>query len=105
MQTEVKSSGRPSYRDRSGASPDSVARPLDALPLSHREALVLVVLGRLDHAQAAQVLGVPVGTLVARVIHARDALGRSFMEPVGHRPANAANGRQRSAPHLRLVKS
>lgn len=105
VQTDLKFVGRTAARDRSSFAPDGVARSLDGLPLSHREALVLVVLGRLDHAHAAQVLGVPVGTLVTRVIHARDALGRSFMEPVGQRPGLAGVGGQRSVPHLRLVKS
>ena len=72
---------------------------LDALTLGDREALVLVVLARLDYAKVADILGVPIGSLVARLTHARDSLGSSLWTAPSGTPRAKATG------HLRLVKS
>ena len=80
--------------------------PLGSLPANEREALALVVLGRLDYPVAAQALGIPVGTLVTRVIQARDRLGDSLeTSPAPHKTAAARHGTARPVSHLRLVKS
>lgn len=73
---------------------------LDALTLGDREALLLVVLARLDYPKIADILGVPIGTLVARLTHARDALGTSLWTAPSAMPRAKATGY-----HLRLVKS
>lgn len=73
---------------------------LDGLTLGDREALLLVVLARLDYAKAADVLGIPIGTLIARLTHARDSLGTSLWATSAGMPRTRAVG-----PHLRLVKS
>jgi RNA polymerase sigma-70 factor (ECF subfamily) len=51
-----------------------VARAVDVLPEEQREALLLVVLEGLSYAEAAQVLGIPDGTLMSRLSRARAAL-------------------------------
>lgn len=51
-----------------------MARAIDALPQDQREALLLVVLEGLSYAEAAQVIGIPVGTLMSRLGRARAAL-------------------------------
>lgn len=48
------------------------------LPAIQREALWLVVVEGLDYAEAAQVLGVPQGTLRSRLSRAREALRRGI---------------------------
>lgn len=88
---------------RQGAAAPHVregGRGLDGLTLGDREALVLVVLARLDYPRAAEVLGVPIGTLIARLTHARDTLGTSLWTAPSAMPRAKATGH-----HLRLVKS
>lgn len=56
------------------AAIQDVAAAFMRLPRAQREALWLVVVEGLDYAQAAQILGVPVGTVRSRLSRARDAL-------------------------------
>jgi len=49
-------------------------RALDALPEAQRDALALVALEDMSYAQAAQVLGIPLGTLMSRLARARTSL-------------------------------
>lgn len=51
-----------------------LARAIDTLPGDQREALLLVVLEDMPYADAAAILGVPVGTLMSRLGRARAAL-------------------------------
>lgn len=73
---------------------------LDGLTLGDREALLLVVLARLEYPKAADVLGIPIGTLIARLTHARDSLGTSLWTTPSAMPRGKTAGH-----HLRLVKS
>lgn len=52
----------------------ALAAALSALPLEQRAAVVLVDQDGYDYHSAAEVLGVPVGTLGSRLAHARTAL-------------------------------
>jgi RNA polymerase sigma factor (sigma-70 family) len=67
------------------AGPDShaglrdILAALDALPEEQRSLLLLVGVEDLSYAQAAQVLGLPVGTVMSRLSRAR-ARVRDFME-------------------------
>lgn len=67
------------------AEPDShaglrdILAALDALPEEQRSLLLLVGVEDLSYAQAAQVLGLPVGTVMSRLSRAR-ARVRDFME-------------------------
>jgi len=51
-----------------------MARAIDALAAEQREALLLVVLEGLSYAEAADVLAIPMGTLMSRLGRARAAL-------------------------------
>ncbi len=53
---------------------DHVQDALNQLPLELRETLLLVVVGELTHQEAADVLGVPLGTVLSRVSRARRRL-------------------------------
>lgn len=100
MQSGGTGSGRTAYPASGTLEP--VQDDLFAdLALNEREALVIVVLGGLDHPVAAQVLGVPTGVLVTRVTQARERLGHTpwAARSPGRKPS------ARTAGHLRLVKS
>ena len=64
-------------------SANLVAQALDRLPAQHREVIVLVGLEEMSYRDAAEVIGVPVGTVVSRLARARSAL-RQILEDRGH---------------------
>jgi DNA-directed RNA polymerase specialized sigma24 family protein len=76
-----------------------IERLISAMPLEQREALLLVVLERLSHAEAAAVLEIPFAALIERLTRARAALSRSPSTSV-----TALATRRGGAPHLRLIK-
>jgi RNA polymerase sigma-70 factor (ECF subfamily) len=53
---------------------DEMQHSLDRLPMELRESLLLVVVGELTHQEAADLLGVPLGTVLSRVSRARQRL-------------------------------
>jgi RNA polymerase sigma-70 factor, ECF subfamily len=53
---------------------DEMQQALDRLPAALRETLLLVVVGELTHQEAAEVLDVPLGTVLSRVSRARERL-------------------------------
>ncbi len=53
---------------------DEMQHALDRLPKELRESLLLVVVGELTHQEAADELGVPLGTVLSRVSRARRRL-------------------------------
>jgi RNA polymerase sigma-70 factor (ECF subfamily) len=85
--------GRDRPRDyRAEGLPSSLAEGLSRLRLDEREALLLVVVERLSHAEAARVLRVSPATLIARLGRARATLAA----------AGTAGPRRRD--HLKLVR-
>jgi len=50
---------------------DEMQKALDRLPAELRESLLLVIVGELTHQQTADLLGVPIGTVLSRVSRAR----------------------------------
>jgi RNA polymerase sigma-70 factor (ECF subfamily) len=57
-----------------------MARAIEKLSPDHREALLLVAVEGLSYAEAAEVLGIPLGTLMSRLGRARTALARMTQE-------------------------
>jgi RNA polymerase sigma-70 factor (ECF subfamily) len=53
---------------------DEMQHALEKLPLELRESLLLVVVGELTHQETADLLGVPLGTVLSRVSRARQRL-------------------------------
>ena len=53
---------------------DEMQHALERLPNDLRESLLLVVVGELTHQEVADVLGVPLGTVLSRVSRARQRL-------------------------------
>ncbi|MDX3685403.1 RNA polymerase sigma factor [Streptomyces sp. AK04-4c] len=74
----------------------AVHRALGGLRRQEREVLVLCVWSGLDYAEAAEALGVPVGTVRSRLSRARTRLRRLTDEELG--PAREARGGERGAP-------
>lgn len=67
-----------------------MARAIDTLPLEQKEALLLIALEGLPYQEAADILKVPLGTLMSRLGRARAALRLATGTP--------------AEPHLRTVK-
>ena len=51
-----------------------VDRAMQALPDEQREAIALVLVEGLSYKEAAQTLGIPMGTLTSRLVRGRGAL-------------------------------
>lgn len=57
---------------------DATERALDSLPPDQREILLLVCYQELTYAEAAEVLAIPVGTVMSRLARARSALAQKL---------------------------
>jgi RNA polymerase sigma-70 factor (ECF subfamily) len=60
---------------------------LATLPLAMREVLLLVTVEEYSYAETAQLLGVPVGTVMSRLHRARERLREALDAPLPERPA------------------
>jgi RNA polymerase sigma-70 factor, ECF subfamily len=56
-------------------------RAIQGLPPAQREALLLVVIGGLDYKAAAEVLDIPIGTVMSRISRARATLREKAADP------------------------
>jgi RNA polymerase sigma-70 factor (ECF subfamily) len=70
---------------------------LDRLPAELRETLLLVVVGELTHQEAADLQGIPLGTVLSRVSRARSRL-RAFMLESAPTGNGHASSRRTSSP-------
>ena len=84
----------------------NMERAVRNLPLELREALLLVVLERFSHTEAAQALEIPLATLVERLARGRALLAAALTQRTATAPnrARAQPPPVRGAPHLRLIK-
>ncbi|MFJ3302022.1 RNA polymerase sigma factor [Streptomyces sp. NPDC086549] len=64
-----------------GEAPGTLAGALAELPARHRDVLLVIAWGELDYAEAAQALGIPVGTVRSRLHRARTKLRRALGGP------------------------
>lgn len=81
--------GDPFGDELSGAMQRALAR----LPEELRETLLLVVVGELSHQEAADLQGIPLGTVLSRVSRARGRLREYLLESRDQGSRVAANGR------------
>ena len=79
----------PFFDELSGAMQRALAR----LPDELRETLLLVVVGELTHQEAADLQGVPLGTVLSRVSRARGRLREYLLEAHGQAAAHLGNGK------------
>ncbi len=68
----AESAAMPAQLDR--LELEAVLAALDALPGPQREAITLIALEDLSYSEAAEILGVPLGTLMSRLARGREAL-------------------------------
>ena len=86
-----------------GSRREAISKALDVLATEEREALLLVVLEGFSYQEAAEIIGAPKATLVARLMRARAGLAAA--QGVEPRSRGARSATQRSAAgHLRVVK-
>ncbi len=71
-------------------SVDQIAQALDQLPQQHREILLLVSLEEMSYRETAEIVGVPIGTVMSRLSRARSKMQEILEE--------------RGTPILRRVK-
>lgn len=74
---------------------DRLRRGLDALPFASREVIALCELDELSYAEAAEVIGVPVGTVRSRLHRARGLLLRKLVAEERACVAVSSNRRRR----------
>lgn len=77
---EVGSDEHDAFRDELS---DEMQRALQQLPHELKETLLLVVVAELTHQEAADLLGVPLGTVLSRVSRARKRLREYLMAESG----------------------
>jgi RNA polymerase sigma-70 factor (ECF subfamily) len=61
-------------------SQDSIVQALSAVPHDFRDAIVLVDIGDFSYQEAAQILDVPIGTVMSRLHRGRRILKRELAE-------------------------
>lgn len=71
----------------------AMQRALGRLPEELRETLLLVVVGELTHQEAADLQGIPLGTVLSRVSRARARLREYLLESRTGVPRHADDGR------------
>ena len=78
--TDGEGSVAPAQEERLSVS--VIASALDRLPAQHREVIVLVGLEEMSYRDVADILGVPMGTVMSRLSRAREQL-RQILEERG----------------------
>ncbi|MFH1679952.1 MAG: sigma-70 family RNA polymerase sigma factor [Candidatus Eisenbacteria bacterium] len=76
---------RPDLLAERGEAVERVWRGLDALDPKSREVIVLKDLEGYRYREIAEILGVPIGTVMSRLFHARQKLKEKLMAGEGHR--------------------
>jgi RNA polymerase sigma-70 factor (ECF subfamily) len=94
--------GRGGALPKPGSRREAISKALDVLATEEREALLLVVLEGFSYQEAAEIIGAPKATLVARVMRARAGLAAA--QGFDPRTRSTAAQPQRSGGHLRIVK-
>jgi RNA polymerase sigma-70 factor (ECF subfamily) len=94
--------GRGGAPIRPGSRREAISKLLEMLATEEREALLLVALEGFSYQEAAEIIGAPKATLIARLMRARAALAAAQGLDPRSRPVHTTP--QRGAGHLRVVK-
>lgn len=79
--TDGEGSEPPAQEERLSAA--LIGQALDRLPAQHREVIVLVGLEEMSYRDVAEILAIPIGTVMSRLSRARATL-RDILEQQGH---------------------
>ncbi|MFM0501455.1 RNA polymerase sigma factor [Paraburkholderia caffeinilytica] len=74
-----------------------IVSAVQRLPEAQRVVMLLVGVEGLSYNEAAEALGVPVGTIMSRLSRARQAIGALFSDPKEKRLRSAANSKDQGA--------
>jgi RNA polymerase sigma-70 factor (ECF subfamily) len=66
------------------SSTQQVESAIGDLPLHYRETLLLCDLEEMSYREAAQILSIPIGTVMSRLSRARKVLSESLVSMLGH---------------------
>lgn len=80
----------PASRRDASVTKCEVNAALQRLPLEQRQTVLLVSIEGLSYAEAASVLGVPIGTVMSRLARGRDKLRQLLEHPAGGAGASAS---------------
>ena len=94
--------GRGAGAPKPGSRREAIVKALDVLAAEEREALLLIVLEGFNYQEAAEIIGAPKATLLARLMRARAALAAA--QGLDPRSRPSALPPPRIAGHLRVVK-
>jgi RNA polymerase sigma-70 factor (ECF subfamily) len=70
-----------------------IVKAVQRLPEAQRVVMLLVGVEGLSYSEAAQTLGVPIGTIMSRLSRARHSIGALFSDQKEKRVRNAVNGK------------
>lgn len=74
-----------------------IVSAVQRLPEAQRMVMLLVGVEGLSYNEAAEALGVPIGTIMSRLSRARQAIGALFSDPEEKRVISAANSKDQGA--------
>src|SRR3984957_4598553 len=72
-----------------------VQRAIDDLPVGYREALLLCEVEEMSYQEIAEILSIPIGTVMSRLARARKAVRESFLNT----PGTALSGKRLASSH------
>ena len=87
-QLEAKSGADDEERVVERLSQDSIVEALSAVPHNYRDAVVLVDIGDFSYADAAQILDVPIGTIMSRLHRGRRILKQELASTAAEEEAS-----------------
>jgi RNA polymerase sigma-70 factor (ECF subfamily) len=87
LEIALSNGSRPAEDPSRDELTDEMQHALDRLPPELKETLILVVVAELTHQEAAEMLGVPLGTVLSRVSRARNRL-REYLTPTQNNEQN-----------------
>jgi RNA polymerase sigma-70 factor (ECF subfamily) len=103
VHTDIAESRNPETLLLRKAAGQSLNRALEELPTAFREVLVLLEVEGLSYKEIAEVLGIPIGTVMSRLARARRRLRESLSRDLSNE--NAREGKSTNRSHWRDLQT
>jgi len=103
VHTDIAESQNPETLLRRKAAGQSLNRALEELPTAFREVLVLLEVEGLSYKEIAEVLAIPIGTVMSRLARARHRLRESLSRDLSNE--NAREGKSTNRSHWRDLQT